>query len=51
MLMKTKTNPYYHLMNDNQKAKWNTLMNVIEKFRQEQRALINSENNNSSIKE
>ncbi len=39
--MKTKVNPYYHLMNDNQKAKWNALMNIIEKFRQEQRALIN----------
>lgn len=38
--MKTKTNPYYHLMNDNQKAKWNALMNVIEKFRQEQRDLM-----------
>lgn len=49
--MKTKTNPYYHLMNDNQKAKWNALTRAIEKFRQEQRALINSENNNSSIKE
>lgn len=40
MLMKTKTNPYYNLMNDNQKAKWNALMNVIEKFRQEQRDLM-----------
>lgn len=47
MFMKTKTNPYYHLMNDNQKAKWNALMNVIEEFKQQQRDLQNKEESES----